>query len=340
MPARTDRKHRILIAALGIGIILASTVTASCSKPQASNRVAIIGFENDYLAQERNDLAQFGKTKVEAELGAQVDWLEPGSSQATDVFSAEANGYDLVVTLGQQSGMETLPLLPQDSGIQTVALDFDSQTLPAQGDASFVRYRVEEGSYICGFLAGWLTGRNDHPLTNNMPLCAFIGSLDDPLEPYYNGGFAKGVKAASPNGGTHSYFISNGDDSAKAKTSAEDAVKKGVDIIFCTPGAFNDAVINVAEQKNILLILVGPDRSKQSPDHILTSLVLRDDNAILDVVQRAEEGRLPAGRSMLGTADGVWSLAPFGNQDVYIRKELKEALTSQEEKVSTIDFSS
>jgi basic membrane lipoprotein Med (substrate-binding protein (PBP1-ABC) superfamily) len=341
MAARNNRKHCVLTAGFAICLIFASTTMASCSKPSPSYKVAVIGFKDGYLAEERTGLAEFGATKVEAELGAQVDFIKPGSPEATKVFSSDLEGYDLVVALGQQSSLDMLFSKPQESDVPTVALDFEtSQPVPGENQASLVRYRVEEGSYICGFLAGWLTGRNDHPLTNSLPLCAFIGSLDDPLEPYYDGGFSKGVKAASPSGGTHRYFINKGDDAAQARAYAEEAVKKGVDIIFCTPGPFNDAVIKVAEQKNILLILVGPDRSKQSPEHILTSLVLRDDNALLDAVQLAREDRLQPGRSVLGIEDGVWSLAPFGDQDVYIRKELKEALSSQEEKVSSIDFSS
>lgn len=322
-------------------LALLSIFAASCSNSSSNYRVGAIGFKDEYLGEERNDLVQFGKTKVEAELGVQVDFIQPGSAKADDVFSGKGAGYDLVVSMGQHSSLDMLFSRPDDTTVDAVALDFEiSQPVPGENQVPFVRYRVEEGSYICGYLAGWLTARNDHPLTNTMPLAAFIGALDDPMEPYYDGGFTKGVKAATPSGGTHRYFIPNGNDSAKARAYAEEAVKKGVDIIFCTPGPFNNTVIKVAEEKNILLILVGPDAAKKSPQHVLTSLVLRDDNALLDVVERALDGELEPGRGMLGTRDGIWSLAPFGDHDIYIRKELKEALNREEEKVSSIDFSS
>jgi basic membrane lipoprotein Med (substrate-binding protein (PBP1-ABC) superfamily) len=338
---RTNKRARVPALALTCCFVLLSAFPLSCSSPAKTFHVAVIDFKDGYRSDQRNALAEFGKTKVEAELGAEVDFIQPGSAQASQVFSSGQNAYDLVVAMGQQSSLDTLFARPAGSTVATVALDFEiSQPVPGEKETTFVRYRVEEGSYVCGFLAGWLTARNDHPMTNTLPLCAFIGSLDDPLEPYYCGGFSKGVKAAAPTGGTHSYFLSNANDSAKARAYAEEAVKKGVDIIFCTPGPFNDAVIKLAEQKNILLILVGQDRSQESPQHILTSLVLRDDNALLDVVQRAQAGSLETGRSVLGAGDGAWSLAPYGVHDVYIRKELKEALSSQEEKVASIDFSS
>ncbi len=333
--------HIAAVAGLACCLVFVSTSALSCSKKSGGYKVAVIGFKDEYRGDERNDLVKFGKTKVEAELSATVDFIQPGSVQAEELFTGKPDAYDLVVAMGQNSSRDMLSARPAETTVQSVALGFEiSQPVPGENQVSLIRYRVEEGSYICGFLAGWLTSRNDHPLTNTLPLAAFIGSLDDPLEPYYDGGFSKGVKAAAPDGGTHRYFIPKASDSANAKACAEEAVKKGVDIIFCTPGSFNDAVIKVAEEKNILVILVGSEDNTKSPEHILTSLVLRDDSALLDAVERAMDGGLKGGRSTLGSNDGIWSLAPFGDHDIYIRKELKEALSEQEEKVSSIDFSS
>ena len=81
-------------------------------------------------------------------------------------------------------------------------------------------------------------------------------------------------------------------------------MKKGVDIIFCTPGSFNAEVIEVAEEKDVLVILVGADRSSESPDHVLTSLLLRDDNTVFEAVRAAVDGDLAAGPPGLGRRGG------------------------------------
>jgi basic membrane protein A len=302
----------------------------------------LVGFEGGELGEERNALADYGKRRVEAELGVDVDFIMPGSGdEMQSLFLSGENGYDLVLSLGQSSSLDMLFARPADVQVQAAALDFEiSQPVPGEDAVSLIRYRVEEGSYICGFLAGWLTSRGGHPLTNTLPLAAFIGALDDPLEPYYDGGFSKGVKTAAPTGGTHRYFIKTGGDSAQARAYAEDAIKKGVDIIFCTPGTFNGEVIKVAEEKNVLVILVGADRSGESPKHVLTSLILRDDNAVFNAVSKALSGDLKPGKQVWGIGEGTWSLAPFHEHDNYIRKDLKEALRQEEEKVSGIDFSS
>ena len=333
---------RLTAATLACILLLTPFLACSCGGEETTYRVALVGSSGGEYGEERNSLAEYGQRRVEAELGVEVDLILPGAEEDLEwLFSGGEHGYDLVVSLGQDSSLDMLFARPEDTEIAACALDFEvPQEVPGERVATLVRYRVEEGSYICGYLAGWLSGRADHPLTNAMPLAAFIGALDDPLVVYYNSGFTKGVKAGAAQGGSHSYFLETAEDSAQARAYAEEAVEKGVDIVFCTPGPFNDEVIEVAEEKDILVILVGADRSAESPDHVLTSLLLRDDNAVFEAVRAALDGDLEAGRLVWGKEEGTWSLAPFHGHDPYIRKEIKEKLREEEETVGNIDFSS
>jgi basic membrane lipoprotein Med (substrate-binding protein (PBP1-ABC) superfamily) len=336
------RRSRPLLAALVCALFTIVLLFPSCSEPESGYRVALIGFEEGEQDEERNTLAEYGQRRAEAELGVEVDFIVPGPGEdLEDLFSEGEYAYDLVISLGQDSSLDMLFARPEATDVQTAALDFEiSQPVPGEDEAALVRYRVEEGSYICGYLAGWLSGRTDHPFTNPTPLAAFIGALDDPMVVYYNSGFTKGVQAGDPEGGTHSYFLESAKDSQQAKAYAEEAIEKGVDIFFCSPGPFNEEVIEVVEKEDALVILVGADRSQESPEHVLTSLILRDDNAVFAAVQAALDGDLDPGRQAWGIGEGTWSIAPFHGNDPYIRKELKEALRQQEGKVRSIDFSS
>ncbi len=335
------RPHRLCAATLVCLLFLPSLFACSCGSSQPTYRVALVGFAGGEHGEERNALAEYGQRRVEAELGVDVDFILPRSGvDLEDLFTVSEDGYDLVMSLGQDSSLDMLFARPEDCEVAVCALDFAvPQEVPGEDEATLVRYRVEEGSYICGYLAGWLSGRTDHPLTNAMPLVAFIGSLDDPLVVYYNSGFTRGVEAGSDAGGAHSYFLETDEDAQQARAYAEEAVEKGVDIIFCSPGPFNAEVLEVAEEEDILVILVGADRSSESPQHVLTSLLLRDDNAVFAAVRAALDGDLEAERQVWGIEKGTWSLAPFHGNDPYIRKEIKEELREQEEKVSSIEFS-
>ena len=138
--------------------------------------------------EERNTLAEFGQRRAEAELGVEVDFILPAAGEDyEELFAGGEDGYDLVVSLGQDSSLEVLSARPEDTGIAALRPGFRKPAAGAgEEEASLVRYRVEEGSYVCGYLAGWLSGRSDHPLTNPIPLVAFIGAMDDPLMIYYN----------------------------------------------------------------------------------------------------------------------------------------------------------
>lgn len=328
--------------ALSLILVLASLAACSCGGSGPGYRVALVGFSGGELGEERNALAEYGKRRIEAELGVEADFFIPAAGEdLAYLYGTGEDHYDLVLGIGQESSLGIIAARPADSTAQAAALDFEvSQAVPGEDAVSLVRYRVEEGSYVCGYLAGWLTSRTDHPLTNALALGAFIGAKDDPLVPYYAGGFDKGFKAAAPDGGTHDYFVASRDDSEQARAYAEEALKKGVDVFFCSPGPFNREVIEVAEEKGALVILVGADRSPESPDHVLTSLMLRDDNAVFEAARLALDGDLEAGRQAWGIEEGTWSLAPFHGHDPYIRRELKKALREQEEKVGSIDFSS
>lgn len=336
MKARSPR-----MAAAAVCLLLVPFFASSCGSEEAAYRVALVGFKQGGAGEERNAVAEYGVRRVEAELGVDVDFIVPHSPQdSAGVFTGEENGYDLVISLGQDTSLSVLGARSGAEDVATCALDIEvPQAVEGEQGATLVRYRVEEGSYLCGYLAGWLSSRNDHPLTNSMPLVAFIGARSDPLMVYYDNGFRKGVSAGIGKEGTHAYYLEAEDEPQQARAYAEEALKNGADIIFCTPGPFNQEVIEVAEEKDALVILVGSDRSSESPDHVLTSLLLRDDNTIFAAVKAGLEGDLKAGRQVWGAESGAWSLAPFHGHDPYIRRELKESLRKAQQEAPSIDFS-
>ncbi len=335
------RPAHVTVAALACILLLLPLFACACARgKEASYRVALVAFDEAGQDVERNSLVEYGKRRVEAELGVDVDLVVPGPGEDLAGLFGGEDPYELVISLGQESSLAVLASRPDGTETATCALDFESpQAVTGEGGASLVRYRVEEGSYLCGYLAGWLSGRSDHPLTNAMPLVAFIGARSDPLMVYYDSGFSRGVTAGIGREGTHAYYLDTEDDLQQARSYAEEALKKGADIIFCTPGPFNAAVIEVVEEEGALVILVGADRYSESPEHVLTSLLLRDDNTVFAAVKAALDGGLAPGRQVWGADRGAWSMAPFHDHDPYIRRELKEELREEQEKVSSMDFS-
>ncbi len=323
-------------------VTLAALATASCSRSEPAFRVAVIGFEEGGPWQMRNRIAEYGVRRVEGELGVSADFFIPQKGEDLGrLFVAGEDAYDLVIALGASSFLAALDARPQGWEGALVALDFEGDLPVSQeGGITLVRYRVEEGTYVCGYLAAWLSARNEHPLTNSMPLVAFMGARDNPQLAYYVSGFDRGVKAGAPKAGSLDYYLEREGDVKTARAFAEEAVKKGADIIFCAPGSFNSEVLKVASEKKVLVMLSGTDRGGESPDHVLTSLVLRDDNAIFEAVRAAMEGDLSPGKLVWGDEQGTWSLAPYRAHDGYIGKEIRSILEEQAVKARGMDFSS
>jgi len=316
---------------------------SSCSQKKPAFRVHVVGFPEGEGQEERNTLLDYATRRVEAELGAYVEMEIPGSRHVgapeADIHTQD---FDLLLTFGSELPGPASGAGGDAEGASTprwVCLDWQGEEKAAGPEgATFIRYRVEEGAYVCGFLAASLTAAGVHPLTNPQPVAAFLGWEKDPRLKDFREGFGRGFQAALPDGKLLEYRVAEGDEVSRARSLAEEAVKKGADIIFCTPGDFNEGVLQVAESRGILVILVGCDRSSSSPRHVLTSLVLRDDNAAFRAVEAAIRGELPTGVLEWGAEEGVWSLAPFLGHDIYVNRELKEALERETSRAAGMDF--
>ena len=336
------RPSRMAAAVACLLLLLLPPLVSSCADGEGAGRVALVASRRGGADEGRDALLEFGVRRVEAELGVEVDLIDPASPGAlAALFSAgEEEGYDLVVSLGQDISLQVLAARSADTGPAVCALDIEvPQEVEGERGASLVRYRVEEGSYLCGYLAGSLSSGHEHPLTNPLPLVAFIGARSDPLMVYYDSGFSRGVSEGIGKEGVHAYYLEAAGDLEQARAYAEEALKGGADIIFCTPGEFNAEVVKVVEEKGALVILVGSDRHSESPGHVLTTLLLRDDNLVFAAVRAALDGELPEGRQAWGAERGAWSLAPFRAHDPYIRRELRERLRKAQGEAPSLDFS-
>lgn len=322
-------------------LLCLSPFAASCSRSAGSpRRVLVVGFREGSTEEERNSLLEYGCRRIGSELGLEAELVVPGPSGDLGVLpERESSSRWMMVSCGETPADSLAVAVGQDRPPHLVYLDFPGASVPAaEGEAAYIRYRVEEGAYLCGFLSGRLTVSAEHPLANRLPVVAFIGCASDPRTSRYQRGFLRGVLAAYPQASLLSYLVGGCGDEEQARTFAQEAAKKGADIIFCTPGAFHAGVLQAAESLDLLVILSGGDHYRESPSHVLTSLVLRDDNALFRAVDLAFRDGLEPGLREWGVREGIWSLAPFRDHDVYIRRDLKEALAAEEAKVSGMDF--
>ncbi len=252
-----------------------------------------------------NDGAYAGLLRARAELGAEIEYVEPSDSDdreaALRLFAAR--GFDRVIGVGY--------IFSRD--VDTVAVDYPSVAFacvdyapPETGrvppNVVGLKFREDEGAYLVGAVAGWYTHTRS---------VGFVGGMDIPLIRRFERGYRAGVHEACPRctvlvayaGSTPSAFK----DPEKGELLATSQYAQGVDVIFHASGSTGHGVFVAAHDLRRWAIGVDTDQYDEMPDVVITSMLKRVDVVVFDVVRDASVGRLDpgiGGLRVFGLADG------------------------------------
>jgi basic membrane lipoprotein Med (substrate-binding protein (PBP1-ABC) superfamily) len=274
----------------------------SCRKPNSSDvssfKVALLtpGPISDAAW---NAGAYEGLLRIRDSLGAKVSQVETKTpAEFEEAFRDYARqGYRLVFGHGFEF---------QDAAAR-VGADFPN-TIFITTSGSTVRpnvspmvFRLEEGTYLAGMLAGGLTRSG---------IVGFIGGIKlPPVEGTYLG-FAGGVNAVRPRSQTLQAYIGNFDDVAAAKEHALAQIHRGADILIHNADAASFGVFQAArESPGVLAIGTNRDQNSVAPDVIIASATLDVPHALLVMARTVKENQFHPGVVFLGIKDGVVDLA-------------------------------
>lgn len=162
-------------------------------------------------------------------------------------------------------------------------------------------FRLEEGTYLAGMLAGGLTksGR-----------IGFIGGIElPPVEGTFRG-FQGGARAVRPSVDVLHAYIGNFDDVAAAKENALAQIRRGADVLIHNADAASFGMFQaVRESPGVLALGSNRDQNGVAPDVIVASATLDVPHALLLVARMVKEGRFRPGVMFFGIRDGVVDLA-------------------------------
>lgn len=179
-----------------------------------------------------------------------------------------------------------------------------------------VVFREEEGSFLMGVMAA---------KTTKTGKVGFVGGGDSEVIHHFEAGYRAGVKAVDPNVEVIVVYSGVFDNPTKGKNDALAIYNQGADIIFHAAGATGKGVIQAAEEKDKLAIGVDSDQNKLAPNHVLSSMMKRVDNAVFEVTKLATEDKFPGGETVvMGLKDkGVgysdttlWDKMPEGTKEL------------------------
>lgn len=224
---------------------------------------------------------------------------------------AVKDGCELVIGIGFQ----------YDNSIKTAislhpSTKFAIVDMVTQGAQSIV-FDEKAGAFMVGVIAAMKTQTKK---------VGFIGGVPIPIIQTFKSGFEQGVKYVDPNIKVESVFVANDmsgfGSPGVAKTIATTQISNDVDVIFHAAGGSGNGMFQaVAEQstsaRKLWGIGVDSDQALQVSDeikpHILTSMVKRIDEGVIQATLSAAKGSFSPGILKLDLSSGGTSYSTTGS---------------------------
>jgi basic membrane protein A len=247
-----------------------------------------------------NDAAYLGMSRAERELGVEVSYLEPASTEdreaALRLFAAR--GLELVIGVGFIFSSDIDEVARAYPSVRFACVDYFPGPKGIPPNVAALAFREEEGSFLVGAVAG-LMSKTGH--------VGFVGGMVGPLIRKFEVGYAAGVEAACPRCVVHSAYAGTTPDAfrdpAKGKALANAQVAAGSDVIYHASGSTGHGVFEAAADAKAFAIGVDADQYDEMPGTVVTSMIKRGDVAVFDTIKAVLDGRFEGGRKVFGLAE-------------------------------------
>jgi basic membrane protein A len=251
-----------------------------------------------------NEAAWEGLKKFKAEGGVDVkaveskrqEEYEPNFQQLID------SKFDIIWGIGFLMGDATKKMATQFPQQKFGLIDAVAEA----PNVASVLFKEEEGSFLMGVMAA---------KTTKTKKVGFVGGMDIPIIHHFEAGFKAGVKAVDPTVEVLTVYSGTFTDPGKGKDVALNMINQGADVIFHAAGGTGEGAIEAAKIKNVFAIGVDKDQNSLAPDHVISSMIKRVDQATYSVSKQAKEGKFKGGVVSLGLKEDAVGYAPSTRWD-------------------------
>lgn len=275
-----------------------------------------------------NQMAYSALTELEKDGKIDFKYVEP-SNVTEDLeylrdFSSEGD-YDLIIAMGSvvaESLKEVVKYYPE----QNYALVGATLDLPNTVTMDFAE---QEMSFLAGALAAMMS---DTGIVGTIP------AMDTKSFNRFKNGFKQGAQYIEsdivvlntymPTTSTNPFS-----DPVNGKNISQLMIDRGADVIMHIAEGSGRGVFEAAKENNTFAIGCDVDEDGEMPGTILTSVRVRIDNAIVNIVEGLLEGEFDPGYKMVGLASGAVSLTDFNHTKDIIGKEKMIRLKKLEENI-------
>jgi basic membrane lipoprotein Med (substrate-binding protein (PBP1-ABC) superfamily) len=193
-----------------------------------------------------------------------------------------------------------------------------------------IRFANEQAGYLAGTLAGLVSDTETIGALGGPP---FIVQVVDYVEGYRNG-----AQYANPDTVVLINYADSFDDPEQGIDIAEAQLAQGADIIFTVAGATGESGLLYATQEGAFGIGVDVDEyislfdegSVAGADRMLSSAMIRLDNAVYRTIAEVMAGEFAPGLFRFGLADGGVGLAPYYETEGSVTDSIRGVLNRVE----------
>lgn len=271
-----------------------------------------------------NASAYEGLKRIETELGAEVSQMETRTPlEFEEGYREYAKlGYDLVIGHGFEF---------QDAANKLGARYPETVFLVSAGNqtqgnnVSPVSFKLEEGAYLLGMIAGKLSQTG---------VVGVIGGMALPPVKKAFSGFESGFKLLCPEGKVLTIYLGSWEDVNGGKEAALAQIREGADFIIHNADAAGWGVVQAARtSKNVIVFGTNRDQTTMAPDVIQASAVCDIPEIFIQNAKNIKDGKfIPRAKPYGLKEKGVWlSFTPSFKEK--IPADLLEMVQQEEAKI-------
>ncbi len=313
----------LLVLGSGCGTFSGPEQKLPGSDNQAGLRIALItgldGTADPYYTN-----AWKGLEQAEKELGAVIGFV---SAENTKAYPAKLNELrnqksTVIVTVGTEPVPAVIEAAKNNPGIHYICLDsYYDDTLPA--NVLTVTYRVEEGAFLAGYLAGRVT---------KSYVIGFISGSNEDYDLRYFYGYKAGIRAASSTCELMKGLAGTFTNKGRVEKLALQMTGSRADVIFHVAGSAGTGIVKAIEVPGKYGIGSYVDQSQLAPDHILTSVVLNHDLVLAGLLEQYQQQKLTFGKNIsLGLADKALEITEASS--TAISKDTQDKLSKHKDNI-------
>lgn len=189
-------------------------------------------------------------------------------------------------------------------------------------NAYYLSFSNQESSFLAGYLA---------VKKSKTKKIGFLGGAEMPVIKNFLCGYIKGAKYADKNAEVDYKYLGR-DFDAWLKSNAEydivtKQIKNGSDVIFAAAGGNTIGALKAAHDNNVYGIGVDANQNHLFPGSVLTSAMVRIDNAIFRALMAAKANIWGEQKRVVGLQEKGVQLAFDKYNQSLISKELRDQLT-------------